>query len=135
MSTVCSPAVANSAHRDGWASAVWLGALATALALGLAAFTVRAAPALVPVMAPPPASVLPAPRAQGPVSFEAVLSQRRSLRSFGAMPKGKPAVPLAGKLRIIDFALNNWASRFIVSVETAAGPSAQPASQSPGVKP
>jgi SagB-type dehydrogenase family enzyme len=81
-----SSAMASSAQPRARAWAVWSRALATALLLGLAAYTVRAAPAAVPAMATAPASSLPAPRAQGPVSLEAALSQRRSLRSFGAMP-------------------------------------------------
>jgi SagB-type dehydrogenase family enzyme len=85
VSAVRSSAVARSAYPNARAWAVWVRALATVL-LGLAAFTGRAAPAAVPVIATAPASALPAPRAQGPVSLEAALSQRRSLRSFGAMP-------------------------------------------------
>lgn len=86
MSAVRSSAVANSVHPNAPAWAIWARALATVLLLGLAALTVRAAPAAVPAVATAPASALPAPRAQGPVSLEAALSQRRSLRSFGAMP-------------------------------------------------
>ena len=61
-------------------------ALAAALLLGPAAFAASAAPVPVPGAANLPESALPAPRAQGPVSLEKALTQRRSQRSFGATP-------------------------------------------------
>jgi SagB-type dehydrogenase family enzyme len=61
-------------------------ALAAALLLGPAAFAASAAPVPVPGAANLPESALPAPRAQGPVSLEKALAQRRSQRSFGATP-------------------------------------------------
>jgi SagB-type dehydrogenase family enzyme len=67
-----------------WTAALRTRALATALLLGLAGFAVGAAPA--PGVATAPTSALPAPRAQGPVSLEAALAQRRSQRSFGTAP-------------------------------------------------
>jgi len=86
VSTVRSSAVTNSAHPHGRAWAVSARALAWVLLLGLAAFSVRAEPVPVSVMATASKLALPAPRAQGPVSLEVALAQRRSQRSFGATP-------------------------------------------------
>ena len=86
MSTVRSSAVTNSAQPHCRTLAVSAGALASALLLGLAAFSLRAAPMPVPVMATTSKLALPAPRAQGPVSLETALAQRRLQRSFGTTP-------------------------------------------------
>ena len=86
MSTVRSSAVTNSAQPHCRTLAVSAGALASALLLGLAGSSLRAAPVPDPVMATASKLALPAPRAQGPVSLETALAQRRSQRSFGTTP-------------------------------------------------
>ncbi len=86
MKNPATPIDGSAAALPALAPPVRARALAAALLLGLAGFAVRAAPAPVPGVATAPASALPAPRAQGPVSLETALAQRRSQRSFGAAP-------------------------------------------------
>lgn len=83
---VCCSAMALNAPHTGWTWAFWARALAAALLQGLVAFAVSAASVPVPGVAKPSELALPAPRAQGPVSLETALAQRRSQRSFGATP-------------------------------------------------
>lgn len=84
--TLCHSAMTPSAPQTGWTWALWARALAAALLLGLAAFTADAGPAPVSGLAKPSESALPAPQAQGAVSLETALAQRRSQRNFGATP-------------------------------------------------
>lgn len=83
---VCGSAMSPGASHTGWTWAVWARALAAALLMGPAALAVSAAPAPVPGAARPSELALPVPRAQGPVSLETALAQRRSQRRFGAAP-------------------------------------------------
>jgi SagB-type dehydrogenase family enzyme len=80
---LCCSDGALRAERGSGASAVSARVLAAVLLPGLTALAVRATPVPVPGAAAAPESALPAPRAQGSVSLETALAQRRSLRSFG----------------------------------------------------
>lgn len=83
----------GGARSGGWRGAPWvLGTLAVALAMLLPAAAQVAADEV----------LLPSPRLQGPVSIEAALAQRRSVRQFAAQA-----------LRAADVAQLLWAAQGI----------------------